>query len=750
MSADLRAQFDDWKRSDATLLSTDVRGDDYDSVDIAAAADRATELLDIEADGKDAYVIPLFAKTEPHPTNEYVLYRPADGQIGWQDSRFGDPGTERFTDCERLAEYEIGHRLRVWLPSYLPDEAIGIDESVLPPDTITSQSPLDSAATEQFFDELHGFVTAERTEEREANWAIYEELGLDSAIARGSASGPLFHTTGATSGGGDATYSFQMAVEDEDDDDDDDAEVDLRGDEGLFQGNFCILDTDADDEHFPIPVELLSVDDPRVTFRPQWGQIDQTRVVHEVLDNSQAQMWLSELLVPVPYDRRETALRQVKRSDRKRGLITGDRTARFDVNKYALPESEIELNEHQQTALVWAHSAEDIVCIHGPPGTGKTRTLTAYVESAVERGQSVLVTAHSNQAADNLLVGDSTPNDPEPETLHAMATDPNRELSITRVGGNSRNAVVKQEYMGGIPDQADVVVATTSGAARFDQNQFDVAVIDEATQASRPATAIALNCAEKLVLAGDHKQLPPYCADEGMQDEETHISLFEYLLEQYDDEISVLLRTQYRMNEEIAAFPNDSFYSGLLETADQNRNWTVGNLAPLTGVDVVGDERQQSAGNSYYNPTEAAVVATHVERLVDNGLAPQDIGVISAYSGQVQTITRTVNKLGIERIRRVSIDTVDSFQGSEREAIIVSFVRSNDDGHSGFLAFPDEGARRLNVALTRPCRRLVLIGDWEALGTVAPHRTESDSCAPLYARLSEHLRAQDRMVQIRD
>jgi hypothetical protein len=217
MSTDLRANFDDWEQSDATLLSTDVRGDDYESVDIEAAADRATELLNIEADGKDAHVIPLFAKTEPRPTNEYVYYRPADGEIGWRDSRFGDPGTERFTDCERLAEYEIGHRLRFWLPSNLPDEPIGIDESVLPPAEITSQSPLDSAEKQQFFDELNGFVTAERTEEREANWAIYEETGLESAIASGSASGPFFHVTGAASGGGDATYSFQMAVDEEDD-----------------------------------------------------------------------------------------------------------------------------------------------------------------------------------------------------------------------------------------------------------------------------------------------------------------------------------------------------------------------------------------------------------------------------------------------------------------------------------------------------------------------------------------------------
>lgn len=739
-SIDFRALFDEWQQSDAKLLNTNTRGDDYGSVDIATAAEHAKELLEMKAQQKDAYVIPLFVKTEPRPTNEYVLYRSDEEQIGWHDSGFGNSGVERFTNCERLTDSEIGHRLRFWLPANQPDEDIGIDESVLPPDDIDPQSSLDPTEQDRFFDELQAFVEAERTEERESNWERYKETGLDDAIASGSASGPFLHVTGDASGGDEATYSFQITVDDDEDD------VDLRGDEGLFEGNLCILDADIDHDHLPIPVELLSVDDPQIQFQPQWDRIEATRQVHDVLDDGETEVYFSDLLVPVPYDRRKEALRQVERSDRKQDLITGNKTVRFEVNKYALPESEIDLNEHQQTALVWAHGAKDIVCIHGPPGTGKTRTLTAYVESAVERGQSVLVTAHSNQAVDNLLVGDSTPDEPEEDTLHALACDPDRNLSITRVGGNSRSPVVQQTYMDGRPERADVVAATTSGAAQFDQNQFDVAVVDEATQASRPATAIALNCARKLVLAGDHKQLPPYCADEGMQEEEYHISLFEYLLERYDDEISVLLRTQYRMHKEIAEFSNNAFYDGMLETAEPNRNWTVDGLDPLCGIDIAGGERQQSTGNSYYNPAEAKAVARQVQRLVQNGLSPEDIGVISTYSGQVGTIIRHVNRLDIKNVRRVSVDTVDSFQGSEREAIIVSFVRSNEDGHSGFLEFPEEGPRRLNVALTRPRRRLVLIGDWETLGTVAPHRDPSESCASLYADLSEYLRTRRCMI----
>lgn len=203
------------------------------------------------------------------------------------------------------------------------------------------------------------------------------------------------------------------------------------------------------------------------------------------------------------------------------------------------------------------------------------------------------------------------------------------------------------------------------------------------------------------------------------------------------------------MNSEIAAFPNEAFYDGELETADQNREWSIEKLKPLMGINIDGDERRQEPGNSYYNPDEAEAVAKQVKLLAQSGVKPEDIGVISAYSGQIGHIGNRVNQLDITNPQAVSINTVDSFQGSEREAIIVSFVRSNPEGYSGFLEFPEEGPRRLNVALTRARKRLVLVGDWNTLGTVAPHRSSENSCARLYAELAEHIRSRDRMLSPR-
>jgi superfamily I DNA and/or RNA helicase len=198
-----------------------------------------------------------------------------------------------------------------------------------------------------------------------------------------------------------------------------------------------------------------------------------------------------------------------------------------------------------------------------------------------------------------------------------------------------------------------------------------------------------------------------------------------------------MLRRQYRMHEAIVEFPDAAFYGGRLETADRNRDWTIDGLDPLVGYDVAGGE-ERTAGSSYRNPAEAEIVADEVERLREHGLVQSDIGVITPYSGQIGCIENALAGRDV-RTRGIEVDTVDSFQGSEREAVVLSLVRSNDRGGSGFLTFGDEGERRLNVSLTRAKRRLVVVGDFETLGTVADHRDPEASCADVYAELRARL-----------
>jgi superfamily I DNA and/or RNA helicase len=282
-----------------------------------------------------------------------------------------------------------------------------------------------------------------------------------------------------------------------------------------------------------------------------------------------------------------------------------------------------------------------------------------------------------------------------------------------------------------------VVAATTNGDAAFDQDAFDVAVVDEATQASRAATAIAVNAAEKLVLAGDHRQLPPYGVREGGEGE-MRPSLFETILERYGDDVAVLLARQYRMHDAIASFPNEAFYGGRLETADQAADRTVDGLSAVELFDVAGEERREERGASVRNAAEADVVADRVATLLDAGVDPGDLGVIAAYSGQVSEIRCNLVERGLDQAA-FTVDTVDSFQGGEREAVVVSFARSNDTHDAGFLEHPEEGPRRLNVALTRARCHLSLVGDWDTLTEPASHRDSEESCADVYAGLHDAL-----------
>ena len=399
----------------------------------------------------------------------------------------------------------------------------------LPKSEVRPRSDLSADERRAFFDELRQFVESERETERRANRERYRNEGLATLAARGVASGP-FVSLGANDRPAEPTYSFQISPEDGDGD------VDLFRTE-MYPESVFLVDTMGESDDFPIAVEIVTVDGPTVTLKPDASC--ERSGVEELLTANRSEFWLTHLLNPVPFKRRTEAIRKIESTPKKRDLIVGNRPVRFEADGLSVPSADMELNEYQRHALKWADDAKDVLCIHGPPGTGKTRTLTAYVLYAVQHGDSVLVTAHSNQAVDNLLVGDSAVGDPEPDTLHAAVcrakgSDEDGDdgdvtgdgLGIARVGRNSKNDVVRRNYTNAPVAEADIVAATTSGTAQFDTNRFDVAVVDEATQASRPATAIVLDCARKLVLSGDHKQLPPYCADESMKDERLHVSLF--------------------------------------------------------------------------------------------------------------------------------------------------------------------------------------------------------------------------------
>jgi predicted DNA helicase len=303
---------------------------------------------------------------------------------------------------------------------------------------------------------------------------------------------------------------------------------------------------------------------------------------------------------------------------------------------------------------------------------------------------------------------------------------------------------LEQQAIDAVLDAADVVCSTNSTAGSDllaapdadgeERRTFDTLVIDEATQATAPSCWIPMTHARRAILVGDHKQLPPTILNREAAEQGLRYSLFERLARHHEtdpdapDTVRSLLRIQYRMHEAIMRFSSRTFYDDRLEAAGAVRRHTLADLgveatalpserrsildpdAPLVFVDTSpadAPETQRAGSHSRENPREADLVARLATDLLAAGVPPAQIAVISPYDDQVDRIEETLDADGLE------VDTVDGFQGREKEVVLVSLVRSNDAGRIGFLDEP----RRFNVALTRARRKAVVVGDASTVTT---------------------------------
>ena len=401
-------------------------------------------------------------------------------------------------------------------------------------------------------------------------------------------------------------------------------------------------------------------------------------------------------------DRLLTALHDavLKRSADWKDPLFGRRDPAFSEVEATFVDNNAAQNEAVQRAV----GAKDFALVHGPPGTGKTFTLARIVQALVADGQRVLVSAFTNRAVDNALA----------ELESQGYTD------VVRYGTESGVREDMQAYRlqrsgdpsvcAGQLQAAPVVAATTAscGSRAMQTQSFDVAVVDEAGQLTEPGTLAALTLADRFVLVGDDEQLPPVVRAENDLQE----SLFERLNKEYP-EASTLLESQYRMAQHIQSFPSREFYGGRLRPA--TGEVAARSVDDLSGVSPAAlpahlrdrvtflDPDGHADGNT--NPGEADAVADVVDDYLDAGVSPADVGVIAPYRAQVATIRTRVPDT-------VTVDTVDRFQGSSKEVVVMSFVAT------GSLDGPIfEDYRRVNVALTRAKRALVLVGDREALAS---------------------------------
>ena len=376
------------------------------------------------------------------------------------------------------------------------------------------------------------------------------------------------------------------------------------------------------------------------------------------------------------------------------------------------------LDPYQKKAVKRAVNCNDFFLIHGPFGTGKTTTIIELILQETNLNHKLLVCSESNTAIDNILkklrqtninftrVGTSNKI---PIYLQQYTLDYKINNQIT---GKSINNEERQQIEKEILENSQVILTTNSSAGSIilSDIQFHIAIIDEASQATIPSTLIPINKAEKFILIGDHKQLPPVVSSNNTK--YLSKSLFEELIEKYPQQSQELL-IQYRMNEILMTFPNKKFYGNKLKCSKLSKdNYMTTVLekydssSPLIFIDTSKYENNKEFSldsHSYKNNLESEIVLEIINMYLDKKINPQDIGVISPYSKQVRLIK--------EKTKNISVKSVDGFQGGEKDIIIISLVRSNEEKNIGFL----DDMRRLNVSLTRAKKKLIVIGNKETL-----------------------------------
>ena len=453
-------------------------------------------------------------------------------------------------------------------------------------------------------------------------------------------------------------------------------------------------------------------------------------------------------------------------------FYSGQQAQRFTFESQRFPW----LNPTQERAVNEVLWAKDVAVVHGPPGTGKTTTLVEAINETLMKESQVLVCAQSNMALDwiseqlvdrgiNVLrIGNPTRvNDkmlgftyerrfeshPDYPQLWAIRKAI-RELRSHRKRGDerfhqkfehlkARATELEIRINSNLFDEARVVASTLVGSANrvLEGMKFGTLFIDEAAQALEAACWIPMRRVTRVVLAGDHCQLPPMVKSIAALKAGLGKSLMERIVEHKPDVVT-LLKIQYRMNEKIMKFSSDWFYHGEVESAPQTRNRGILDLdEPIEWRDSKVDDEEGDSGESFVgesfgriNKAEAQLTLDTLEdyfkkigkqRILDEHI---DVGVISPYRAQVQYLRRLIRKRESFKPYRhsISVNTVDGFQGQERDIILISLVRSNDQGQIGFL----NDLRRMNVAITRARMKLIILGD---KATLCRH--------PFYRKLNE-------------
>ena len=431
------------------------------------------------------------------------------------------------------------------------------------------------------------------------------------------------------------------------------------------------------------------------------------------------------------------------------------------------------LNQSQERAVNEVLWAKDVAVVHGPPGTGKTTTLVEAIYETLRRESQVMVCAQSNMAVDwiseklvdrgvaVLRIGNPTrvndkmlsftyerrfeahPDYPQlwsiRKAIRELRSQKKRpdswhqKMDRLKSRATELELRIRQSLFG----EARVIACTLTGAANrvLEGEKYSTLFIDEAAQALEAACWIAIRKAGRVIFAGDHCQLPPTVKSIAALKGGLGKTLMERIVEQ-KPEVVTLLKVQYRMNEQIMRFSSDYFYNGEVETAPGITHRSILDYdLPMMWIDTEDvDGKEEFIGESCgrINRAEAELTLSTLQEYFDkigkNRILEEsiDVGIISPYRAQVQLLRKMIRQKDFFRPYRrlISVNTVDGFQGQERDIILISLVRSNDGGEIGFL----RDLRRMNVAITRARMKLIILGN---AATMTSH--------PFYRKLYEFI-----------
>ena len=529
--------------------------------------------------------------------------------------------------------------------------------------------------------------------------------------------------------------------------------------------------TDKGTEHMKFGSTVSYVDDDRmVVIVPDSGAV----LTLENAQNIGVQLYFDESTYQLMFE----ALKKVIQAKNGRladlrEIFHGNKKAeKFSFTPIRFPW----INETQEQAVNEVLRAKDVAIVHGPPGTGKTTTLVEAIYETLRRESQVLVCAQSNMAVDwiseklvdhgisvlrignPMRVNDKMlsftyerkfENHPDYPQLWAVRKAI-RELYSQKKKGDSMHQKISRlkeratELEIRINEQlfadAKVIASTLTSTANrvLTGRKFSTLFIDEAAQALEPACWIAIRKAGRVILAGDHQQLPPTVKCYEAEKQGLAFTLMEQIVSRRPEAVT-MLTTQYRMNEEIMRFSSDWFYHGKVQSAKDVKFRSILDLdRPMMWIDTSSlpeDEyREQFVGESFgrINKAEAQLTLQTLkdyfakigkQRVLEERL---DVGVISPYKVQVQYMRQLVKKdADLKPFRHlITLNTVDGFQGQERDIVLISLVRANDEGNIGFL----RDLRRMNVAMTRARMKLIILGN---AATLSHH--------PFYKKLYEYI-----------